>query len=167
MEENQNNKNCYKIIEELGLNPLIEHHEPILNYETAEKVDEELGWSGTESKTLFLKGKSGKYYLFITLASERMDSKLLKRHLNEKISLVSGDEMIELTNMEPGCMTAFGFDTSIIESIVIDPLIFKEKELICAFGSSTMSMQIVPSDLEIILRHCYGENIIYLEKEEL
>ena len=31
-------------------------HEPILNYETAEKVDKELGLTGTETKTLFLKG---------------------------------------------------------------------------------------------------------------
>lgn len=165
MKENQNNKNCYKIIEELGLHPLIAHHDPILDYETAEKVDEELGWNGAESKTLFLKGKSGKYYLFITLASERMDSKLLKNQVNEKVSMVSKDEMIELTNMEPGCMTPFGFDISIIESVVIDPIILNEKELIGAFGSSTMSMQISSNDFEKILKHCYGENIIYLEKE--
>ena len=164
MKENDNNKKCYEIIEELGINPLIAHHEPILDYETAEKVDKELGWEGTESKTLFLKGKSGKYYLFITLASERMDSKLLKSYVNEKVSMVPKDEMVETTNMEPGCMTPFGFDTSIIESIIIDPIVFKEKELIAAFGSSTMSMQIKPNDLEKILNHCYGEKIIYLEK---
>lgn len=50
------NEKCYKIIEELNLKPRVVTHEPILNYETAEKVDKELGLTGTETKTLFLKG---------------------------------------------------------------------------------------------------------------
>lgn len=72
--------------------------------------------------------------------------------------------MIELTNMQPGCMTPFGFDHSLISAVVIDPLIFKEKELICAFGSETMSMQITPNDLETIIKDCY-DNIVYLSEE--
>ena len=75
---NENNKRCYEILEKLDLQPRVVTHEPILNYETANKVDEELGLTGTETKTLFLKSKKGdNYYLFITLASERMDSILL------------------------------------------------------------------------------------------
>ncbi len=163
----ENNKKCYEIIEKLELHPLVASHEPILNYETAEKVDKELGWNGTESKCLFLRGKSGKLYLFITLASERMNSKLLKKILTDKVNMVSGDEMKKLTGMEPGCMTPFGFDISIIEKVVIDPIILDEKELICAFGSETMSMQITPSDLETILKYCYQDKIIYLDKESL
>ena len=161
---NENNKKCYEIIGKLNLNPTVAEHEPILNYETADKVDKELGWDGCESKTLFLKGKSGKFYLYITLATSRMDSKLLKRNVGEKVNMVSGDEMIELTNMQPGCMTPFGFDHSLISAVVIDPLIFKEKELICAFGSETMSMQITPNDLETIIKDCY-DNIVYLSEE--
>lgn len=161
---NENNKNCYEIIKKLNLKPTVAEHEPILNYETADKVDKELGWNGTESKTLFLKGKSGNFYLYITLATSRMDSKLLKRTVGEKVNMVSGDEMIELTNMKPGCMTPFGFDHSLINCVIIDPSIYNEKELICAFGSETMSMQIVPSDLETIIKDCY-DNIIYLTEE--
>ncbi len=156
---NDNNKNCYEILEKLNLQPRIVTHEPILNYETAEKVDKELGLTGTETKTLFLKGKSGKYYLYVTLSDRRMDSKLLKDILGEKSKLVSGEDMIELTGMQPGCMTPFGLPEDLISGIVIDNDIYKEEKLICAFGSETMSMEIVSEDLKSIFKHCYEGKI--------
>lgn len=157
----ETNKKCMQIIKDLNLNPRVVTHEPILNYETAAKVDEELGLTGIETKTLFLKSKTENYYLFITLASERMDSKLLKSLLGEKVNMVSGDEMIELTGMQPGCMTPFGLNEGLIKSIVIDPKIYNEKKLILAFGSETMSMEIIPEELKTLLEHEY-ETIIPL-----
>lgn len=161
---NKINQKCYEIIENLNLNPRVVTHEPILNYETAAKVDEELGLTGTETKTLFLKGKSGSFYLFITLATERMDSKLLKKLLGEKVNMVSGEEMTELTGMQPGCMTPFGLEDGLIEKIVVDPKINNEEKLILAFGSETMSVEIIPEDLNTILTSLYKE-IIPLDKE--
>ena len=106
------------------MHPRVVTHEPILDYETANKVDEELGLEGTETKTLFLKGKkSNNYYLFITLASKRMDSKLLKNLLGEKINMVTGDEMIELSGMMPGCMTPFGLKEGLIQKVAVDKTI--------------------------------------------
>ena len=157
----ETNKKCMQIIKDLNLPPRVVTHEPILNYETAAKVDEELGLTGIETKTLFLKSKTENYYLFITLASERMDSKLLKSLLGEKVNMVSGDEMIELTGMQPGCMTPFGLNEGLIKSIVIDPKIYNEKKLILAFGSETMSMEIIPEELKTLLEHEY-ETIIPL-----
>lgn len=161
----ENNERCQELIRSLGLNPRVVTHEPILNYETAEKVDEELGLTGTETKTLFLKGKSGKYYLFITLASERMDAKIIKNLVGEKVSMVSGDEMIELTGMQPGCMTPFGLKNGLIESVVVDPKLDDEEKLILAFGSETMSVEMTPKDLETILSSVY-DNIIELSCTE-
>lgn len=161
---NENNKKCYEILERLNLHPRVVTHEPILNYETANKVDEELGLTGIETKTLFLKSKKGdNHYLFITLASERMDSKLLKNILGEKITMVTGDEMIELTGMQPGCMTPFGLKDNLIQKVVIDPKIYKEEKLILAFGSETMSVEMTPKDLKIILEDIYSDNLVYLE----
>lgn len=161
---NENNKKCYEILEKLHLNPRVVTHEPILNYETANKVDEELGLTGTETKTLFLKSKKGdNYYLFITLASERMDSKLLKNLLGEKITMVTGDEMQELTGMVPGCMTPFGLKDELINKIVVDQKIYDEDKLILAFGSETMSVEMSPKDLKTILENTY-KDIIYLDK---
>ncbi len=158
---NEINKKCMEIIKSLNLSPRIVTHEPILNYETAAKVDEELGLTGTETKTLFLKSKAGNYYLFITLATERMDSKLLKSLLGEKVNMVSGDEMIELTTMQPGCMTPFGLKEGLIKSIVVDPKIYNEEKLILAFGSETMSMEILPEELKKLIESLY-EDIIPL-----
>lgn len=161
---NENNKRCYEILEKLDLQPRVVTHEPILNYETANKVDEELGLTGTETKTLFLKSKKGdNYYLFITLASERMDSKLLKNVLGEKINMVTGDEMIELTGMQPGCMTPFGLKDGLIQKVVVDPKVLNEEKIILAFGSETMSVEMTPDDLKLILEDTYKDKIIYLE----
>ena len=164
---NKNNEKCYEILKELNLEPRIVTHEPILNYETAEKVDKELGLTGTESKTLFLKGKSGRFYLFITLATERMDSKELKNILGEKVKLVSGDEMTETTGMQPGCMTPFGLEDGLIKAVVVDPKIYNEEKLICAFGSETMSVEIKSDDLKKVLEYSYKEiyNLYEEEKE--
>lgn len=159
----ENNKKCMEIIESLGLHPRIENHEPILDFETAAKVDEELGFNGHETKSLFLKGKSGKYYIFITLMEERMDSKLLKELLGEKVNLVSHEEMIELTGMEPGCMTPFGLKDGLIEALVIDPKVYKEEKLILAFGTSRMSMEISSEELKTLLENCH-KNIITLNE---
>lgn len=161
---NENNKKCYAILEKLNLHPRVVTHEPILNYETANKVDEELGLTGIETKTLFLKSKKGdNHYLFITLASERMDSKLLKNILGEKITMVTGDEMINLTGMQPGCMTPFGLQEELIQKVVIDPKIYNEEKLILAFGSETMSVEMTKEDLKTILDNEYKDKIIYRE----
>lgn len=163
---NEINKKCYELVDSLNLKPRIVTHEPILNYETAYKVDQELNLTGTETKTLFLKGKSDNHYLFITLADERMDSKLLKDLLGEKVRLVTGEEMIDLTGMMPGCMTPFGLKEGLIKSVVVDPKIYNEEKLICAFGSETMSTEITPADLKTILEHLYKDHIISLDSLE-
>ena len=92
-----------------------------------------------------------------------MDSKLLKNILGEKITMVTGDEMIELTGMQPGCMTPFGLKEGLIQKVVVDPKIYKEDKLILAFGSETMSVEMSKDDLQTILEDAYADKILYLE----
>ena len=47
-------------------------HEPVLDYETDGSC-ERLGLQGTPSKSLFLKSKSGDYYVFFTLEGTRLN----------------------------------------------------------------------------------------------
>ena len=159
---NDNNQKCQATIDQLGLHPRIVQHEPILNFETAEKVDQELGLTGTETKSMFLKGKSGKHYLFITTSDQRMDQKALRQILGVKVKLVTGDEMIELTKMQPGCMTPFGLPDGLISAIVVDPVIYQHSKLILAFGSECMSMEITADELRQLLDHLYPDNTHYL-----
>ena len=68
-------------LKELQLDCKICEHEPVLDYEMAQKVDERFGLTGVESKSLFIKTKSGKYYVFLTVQGERLDSKAMIRKL--------------------------------------------------------------------------------------
>lgn len=72
--------------------------------------------------------------------------------------------MTNLTGMIPGCMTPFGFDARIITSLVIDAKIEKEDLLILAFGSETMSVEISPNDLLIVLNSLY-DRILFLKEQ--
>lgn len=54
-------------------------HEPVLDYETNRIVRERLGLQGTPSKSLFLKSKSGNYYVFFTLEGTRLDQGEMKK----------------------------------------------------------------------------------------
>ena len=93
----------------------------------------------------------------MTLATERMDAKILKNTLGEKVKLVTGEEMIEKTGMQLGCMTPFGLEEGLIKAVVVDKKIYDEEKLICAFGSETMSVEINSEDLKKILEYCYED----------
>ncbi|MEK6214330.1 MAG: DNA-binding protein, partial [Vibrio fluvialis] len=49
-------------------------HEPILDFATDEKVAQELGWTGTHTKSLFLKLKGGGYALLFTEKDARLNA---------------------------------------------------------------------------------------------
>lgn len=104
---NKNNEKCMQIIKKLHLKPRIVTHEPVLNYEIANKVDQELGLTGTETKSLFLKGKSGNYYLFITFV---IDPKI---YAEEKLILAFGSETMsmEITKEELRKLLENTYDT--------------------------------------------------------
>ena len=52
--------------------------EPVLSYETAEKVRKEFGLTGAESKSLFLRGRDGRYYMFVSVEGKRADFDKIK-----------------------------------------------------------------------------------------
>ena len=156
-------ENCYDLVKKLNLNPRIVEHEPILNFEIAYKVDEELGLTGAETKSLLLKNKQNEYYLFITYDNERMDSKILKELLGEKVKLVSPEEMISVAEQTPGSMTPFGLNIK-IKGVVINPQLFEEEKLILGFGSPTISAEMTALEFKTLLDQEH-ENIIFLQKD--
>ncbi len=56
-------------------------HEPILTYEDAEREKTRLGWSGIESKNVFMRGADGTYYVMMAVAGQRVDFARLKELL--------------------------------------------------------------------------------------
>ena len=64
-----------KILESLNLEFRYIEHEPVLDYEAATRVDKEFNLTGQESKCLFIKTKSNKFYSFITYEGVIFDRK--------------------------------------------------------------------------------------------
>lgn len=150
-------------LEELSIDCKVCEHEPVLDYETAKIVDERFGLTGVESKSLFIKTKSGKYYVFLTIAGERLDSKKMKNLLGEKVGVVSGEELTEVTGCQPGCAAPFGYAKEI--GIIVSPVIFEYEKFIFSPGIPEMTVEAKTEDLKKIL-DTYENEIIWMEAEE-
>lgn len=123
--------------------------EPVLSYETAEKVRKEFGLTGVESKSLFLKGKNGKYYMFVSIEGKRADFESLKRATGTKISVASPKELKDQTGCEPYCAIPFGYPAEV--SILIDSGIYAGQKFIFSPGPPEKTIEINTKDLDIIL----------------
>lgn len=134
-------------------------HEPILDYETAERVAKEVGFTGTESKSLFIKAKSGKYYMYLTLQGMKMDSKEIKNLIGEKVGVVSGEELTEKTGCIPGCAAPFGYVKEI--SLIVDESIFDVEKYIFSQGVAEITMILKGKDIKKVLDICENKVIYY------
>ena len=125
-------------------------HKPVLSYEDAEEVAAEVGYTGTESKSLFLRGKkTGGYYIFFTVQGEKMDAKLIKELTGEKTSVCSGAEMQEVLGCFPGCVSPFGHEDSV--TLIIDELVYDTEKLVFSPGVPNKTVVIRTADLKTIL----------------
>ena len=115
-------------------------HEPILNYETAKKVKEELNMLGTESKNLFLKSKDNKYYLLLTIEGKKADFDKLKQIIGKRVSLGSPEELNEKTGCIPGCATPFGNDNEI--TIIFDNDILNHEKWLYSPGYPNKTIEL-------------------------
>ena len=149
------------ILKDLSIECKICEHEPVLDFEKAAEIDKRFGLTGKESKSLFIKGKSGKYYIFMTTEDKMMDSKKVKELLGEKVSVVNSEDMKGILGCEPGCLPPFGYDSGIIDTIVLDNAIKAYEKFICSSGIPEMTIEINTKDLEKILEYSYSNVISY------
>ena len=136
-------------------------HDPIYTNEDAVIMKKEKGFAGTETKALFLKGKSGKYYSFVTFTTKNTDFKGLKQVVGEKVKIVKPDEMEEVTGQKPGAVTPLGYDEGI--PMIVDAVLFEQKKLVFAPARPDQTMVILAKDLEKIIRLLGNELFIYRE----
>jgi Ala-tRNA(Pro) deacylase len=115
-------------------------HEPILDYQTAKKVREELNMIGTESKNLFLKSKDDKYYLLLTIEGKKADFDKLKQIIGKRVSLASPGELKEKTGCIPGCATPFGNNTEI--TIIFDDEILNHEKWLYSPGYPNKTIEL-------------------------
>ena len=135
-----------KILENLGIK--YEHyvHQPITDFEVAHAVDEQFHIEGQENKSLLLKGKSGKFYCFVTIEGVRMDRKFFKDLLGEKVGISSGEELEELSGYVVGCAAPFPWPEDV--EIIVDNEVFNHEKQICSAGLPTESMVVASEDLK-------------------
>ncbi|KOO13535.1 DNA-binding protein [Vibrio xuii] len=125
-------------------------HEPILDFITDEKVAKELGWTGTHSKSLFLKLKGAGYALLLTDKDSRLDSKGIKAITGKRPSIVDNDEMTKAIGCVPGAVCPFGLPSHI--PIIVDRNLFSSKELLYTPGKPDFTIGLPSSRLMDILR---------------
>ncbi|WP_373471478.1 YbaK/EbsC family protein [Carnobacterium alterfunditum] len=139
-------------------------HDPIYTNEDAVTMKEEKGFTGTETKALFLKGKSGKYYSFVTFTTKRTDFKRLKQVVGEKVAVVKQDEMEAVTNQKSGAVTPLGYESSV--AMIVDEELFKQEKLVFAPARPDQTMVILAEDLREIIGLLENKLFIYSEEDQ-
>lgn len=134
-------------------------HEPVLNYETSAKVIKEHGIIGSDSKSLFLRGKDNNYYMFVTLQGTRLDMKLAKKIVGVKLSIASDQELIEQTGYVPGCAGPFGLSTNV--RLLIDSAIYEVDYFLCSPGLPERSIKISGKALRQVIEATGNKKYYY------
>lgn len=121
-------------------------HPPILNYDDAEREKAKFGWQGIESKNVFMKGDDGKYYIYVTTQGQKVDFKKLKELFGVKLSIASSDDVVNVVQCVPGCVSPFGFSSEIVT--LVDEKIFQHGEYLFSPGVTTKTVWLNLSDLK-------------------
>lgn len=137
------------------------NHEPIYTNEAAVRMKEEKGFTGTETKALFLKGKSGRYYSFVTFTTKNVDFKQLNQVVGEKLKIVQPDEMEAVTGQKPGAVTPLGYEDMV--SFIVDEELFQQEKLVFAPARPDQTMVIAAKDLNRIIQLLGNELFVYNE----
>jgi Ala-tRNA(Pro) deacylase len=126
-------------------------HEPILDFATDILVAKRLGWTGTHSKSLFLKLKGGGYALYLTEKDNRLDGKLIKSLLGKRPSVCGDREMTEQLGCVPGAVCPFGIPAEI--PIIVDTGLYQTEELLYTPAKPEFTIGFSGSYLKRLLNH--------------
>lgn len=76
------------------------HHRAIYTNEDALVIKKEQGFTGTETKSLFLKDKKDNNYVYLTFTTKQTDFKALGKIVGKRLSIVSSERMEEQTGQK-------------------------------------------------------------------
>lgn len=156
--------NLADIFKENGIYYELYSHRPIFTFEDAEAIKEELGFSATETKALFIQGKkTKKYYVYFSFTRQQADFKAIKKLVGERCSVVGVEELKELTNQEPGAVCPFGYDSEV--GMIVDTKMYQEERLVFAPTVPDHSMVVLAKDIDNIIA-LFGNQKYLLDTEE-
>ncbi|MBN1156056.1 hypothetical protein JXA85_00425 [Candidatus Woesearchaeota archaeon] len=102
------------------------------------------------AKALVLKSKSGRFFMIVISAAERVDLKKFKQAIMEKnVSLAAPDDVLERTGCTVGSVPPFGnlFDIP----VYIDRSFLSKDDIVFSAGSHTKSIEMRLGDyLEVV-----------------
>lgn len=138
-----------QLLDQLNVDYQEWQHEPILDFETDERVARELGWTGTHSKSLFLKLKGSGYALLLTDKDTRLDTKSVKALTGKRPSIVGNEEMVEQIGCVPGAVCPFGLPAEV--EIIVDRKLYQQDQILYTPGKPEFTFGIPASELKNIL----------------
>lgn len=149
----------YEILDHLNIQYDKMEHQAVYTIEQAGRIRGKL--EGTGCKNLFLKNKTGAFFLLILSDYKRADLKSLSAALNTGRLTFAGEEELEkILGLHPGSVTPFGIinDGENRVTLLIDRDL-KEKLLLFHPNVNTATISVSYQDLERFIRY---ENHRYL-----
>ncbi|BDP50243.1 prolyl-tRNA editing protein [Enterococcus faecium] len=122
----------------------------IYTNEDALVIKKEQGFTGTETKSLFLKDKIDNNYVYLTFTTKQTDFKALGKIVGKRLSIVSSERMEEQTGQKQGAVSPFGYEKQI--PIIIDEELLSNEKLVFAPGRPDQTMVIQTVDLNKIIQ---------------
>ena len=100
------NKTVVNLLDSLKIEYDFYQHEPIVDSSLIDEIRKKYNLKGIESKNLFLKTKSNKFFLFVTVISKKFNKDYFKNLLSEKVSFASFEELEKITGYKPNAATS-------------------------------------------------------------
>lgn len=100
--------------------------------------------------------------MYLTLAANKFDTKLIQKLTNLKLKFASAEDLAEHTTYIVGSVPQFPFDSKI--TYLVDNRLLKAGSIICSAGLPTESYTMEAKDLKRIL-DTLDNKIIYLDLE--
>ena len=140
----------YDILDKLKIKYESVTHVPLHHVEDSKKVDIHL--RGIGCKTLFLKDKSNKFYLYVLRGEKRADLKNVAEKIEStRLSFGKEDELYNATKLVPGSVSPFGIINNNGEIIVLIDDELQSNNIIVHPNINTLSISITCDLIESLI----------------
>lgn len=141
--------NLEETFSQAGIDFELYDHRAIYTNEDALVVKAEQGFTGTETKSLYLKDKQKNNYIFLTFTTKKSDFKRLSKLIGKRVSVVSAEVMEEQTGQKSGAVSPFGYEAHV--PMIIDEELLTHEKLVFAPGRPDQTMVVKVADLDRII----------------
>lgn len=150
----------YSILKELNIPYEEVSHEEVLTIEQANQLDIDI--EGVGCKCILMANKKGNYYLVFIEDTKRVDTKGLKKLLQEKhLSFASDEQLFDALKIKNGVtpMAIINDDKNAVK-VCIDETLKNQKVLVHP-NTASKTMSLLLEDLVRFIEHCNHEYLYF------